>query len=169
MLILDKDFSLHLVTPSDMGVCNTSQVCIPRHLIYGQTGRFLHVRPKLARIFLLKSYLFKGSFWRCLQVLGKPPIRPSTILMMLFFILDYGYDTPYSNPISISSLPFFINSPLPLPWRLICMGICWNCKFPLTLPLRNARSSGIILSPLLAEERRTSDTPKHPKLSPIVE
>ena len=54
------------VTPSDMGVCNTSQVSIPGHLIYGQTGRFLHVRPKLARIFSLKSYLFKGSFWRCL-------------------------------------------------------------------------------------------------------
>ena len=119
------------VTPSDMGVCNTSQVCIPRHPIYGETERFLHVWPKLARIFLLKSYLFTGSLWRCLSW---------SQANLHFGHQQFSLITDMVLPnLTLSLFPLFLNYQIlyfPLLQYLTCLGICWFCKIPLTLLLR---------------------------------
>ena len=131
----DTIFSLHLVTPSDIKVRIRSIRCASQTTQYMvRTGRFPHVWPKSARM----SYLFKRSFWRCLKVLGIPPIRPSTKSFDVFFILDSLYDTSYSNPISYFLSSPFIKFPTSPPLRLPCLGICWNCKISLALPIAYA-------------------------------
>ena len=150
------------VTPSDMGVCNTSQVCIPRHPIYGETERFLHVWPKLARIFLLKSYLFTGSLWRCLSW---------SQANLHFGHQQFSLITDMILPnLTLSLFPLFLNYQIlyfPLLQFLTCLGICWYCKIPMDARYCVATVRGIILSRLLVEEGHQL-TPQ-PKLSPVVE
>ena len=114
------------VTPSDMGVHNTSQVCIPRHPICGETGRFLHVWPKLARIFLLKSYLFTGSLWRCLS-------WSQANLRFGYQQISLITDVIIPN-LTLSLFSLFPNYQVvyfPLLQFLTCLGICWYCKIPM--------------------------------------
>ena len=51
-------------------------------------------------------------------------------------ILDYRYDTSYSNPISISSLPLFIKFPTSPPLTPHLHGYMLKLQISLTLPLR---------------------------------
>ena len=52
------------------------------------------------------------------------------------FILDYRYDTSYSNPIPIFSLPLFIKFPTSPPLTPHLHGYMLKLQISLTLPLR---------------------------------